>query len=318
MTQAAETVPPVGNRKGAIPGILQVAEEGDPVSVYERLKTAFSERDKQRFLVWAGALAVVALATVTALGIAAAVNDGPLPGPQGIQGVQGEKGIQGDRGIQGAPGPAGPHGLKGDAGPKGNLGETGEPGQRGIQGIEGLQGPRGDIGPRGPKGDAGDAGVRGVAGPPGPPGPIGKQGIEGAPGAQGPRGVPGRNGFQGIQGIRGERGEKGEQGEQGIQGETGLPGIQGVQGVQGPTANVNATALIQNGPFRTHMDGMVRGILSGEGVTDSRLSSIEARLPGGKTGIGDAGLAVSKADLDALIERVESLESELVEIKANQ
>ena len=81
---------------------------------------------------------------------------------------------------------------------------------------------------------------------------------------------------------------------------------------------MNAAALIQNGPFRTHMDGMVRGILSGDGLTDSRLSAIEARLPAGKNGIGDAGLAISKADLDALIERVESLESELTQVKADQ
>ena len=144
------------------------------MSVYERLKTAFSSGNKQMVLAWAGALALIGVATATALGIAAAVNDAPPPGPQGVQGVQ------------------------------------------------------------------------------------------------------------------------------------------------GPTGNVNATALVQNGPFRTHMDGMVRGILSGDGLTDSRLSAIEARLPGGKTGIGDAGLAVSKEDLDALIERVESLESELAQVQAAQ
>jgi len=263
-------------------------------------------------------------------------------GPQGIQGEAGPVGPQGPQGERGLQGEQGPQGIQGEAGPVGPQGPQGERGLQGEQGPQGIQGEAGPVGPQGPQGERGlqgEQGPQGIQGEAGPVGPQGPQGERGLQGEQGPQGIQGEAGPVGPQGPQGERGLQGEQGPQGIQGETGPQGPQGERGLQGLQGPAGPQGLPGVGiPQTLSVAGTTLTISDGNSVSlpegfsgDYNDLTNKPTIPTVPTHVGafinDAGYltrdslgdctCLTAAELQALLDRISSLEEELNDLEQN-
>ena len=263
-------------------------------------------------------------------------------GPQGIQGETGPAGPQGPQGERGLQGEQGPQGIQGEAGPVGPQGPQGERGLQGEQGPQGIQGEAGPVGPQGPQGERGlqgEQGPQGIQGEAGPVGPQGPQGERGLQGEQGPQGIQGEAGPVGPQGPQGERGLQGEQGPQGIQGETGPQGPQGERGLQGLQGPAGPQGLPGVGiPQTLSVAGTTLTISDGNSVSlpegfsgDYNDLTNKPTIPTVPTHVGafinDAGYltrdslgdctCLTAAELQALLDRISSLEEELNDLEQN-